>query len=134
MATQRQRKQLARRIRQARRAGTSSPKPQDPQIGYFAYHGFEALCDGPGCIIAGSRNAMQRLVQRVGGQDRMTIKGTTFSEIWRGLQQGSAYCFDEQAYERFRGLAREAGLSLEKQDFSDPGPFGVHLLLIQYLK
>ena len=137
MATQRQRKRLAQRIQQARRQGTSSaqqpPKePQDPQIGYFAFHGLEVLCDGDGCVIAGSRPEMRRILQRM-GHERMTIRGTTFSEIWGGLQKGAAYCFDEQAYHRFRGPARQAGAPLEEQDFSDPGPLGMHFVRIQFL-
>ncbi len=50
-----------------------------------------------------------------------------------GLRLGAAYCFDEEAYNRFFPLAQMEGLSLGPEDFSDPGPHGVHLLRVQWL-
>ncbi len=54
-------------------------------------------------------------------------------KIMTGLRRGAAYCFDEQAYNRFLPLAQMEGLSLGPEDFSDPGPHGVHLLRVQWL-
>jgi hypothetical protein len=66
------------------------------------------------------------------GAPSLTIKKTRFGEIMRGLRLGAAYCFDEEAYNRFFPLARMEGLNLGPEDFSDPGPHGVHLLRVQW--
>jgi len=63
----------------------------------------------------------------------MTIKKTTFGEIMTGLRLGAAYCFDQEAYNRFFPLAQRDGLNLGPQDFSDPGPHGLHFFRVQWL-
>jgi len=104
-------------------------------IGWFAVAGLNALCDGDACVIAGSREAMRTIMARraVGGAPSLTIKKTRFGEIMTGLSLGAAYCFDEEAYNRFFPLAQREGLSLGPEDFSDPGPHGVHLFRVQWL-
>ena len=61
------------------------------------------------------------------------IRPTTFSEIWRGIELGGAYCFDEEAYGRFLPPAQDAGLPLVEEDFSDPGPTGIHLVRVGFM-
>ena len=101
-------------------------------IGYFASWQMQAVCDGDGCIIAGSLEKMRRIVQRLDrGVQRYRFCRTTFTEIQGGLEMGGAYCFDEEAYGRFLTPAQAAGIRLEAQDFSDPGPTGIHLVRIQ---
>jgi hypothetical protein len=39
----------------------------------------------------------------------------------------------EQAYGRFLPEAQRAGLALVEEDFSDPGPTGIHLVRIGFL-
>ena len=104
-------------------------------IGWFAVAGLNALCDGDACVIAGSREAMRTIMARraVGGVASLTIKKTRFGEIMTGLSLGAAYCFDKEAYNRFFPLAQREGLSLGPEDFSDPGPHGVHLFRVQWL-
>lgn len=122
-----------RRKRRERRRRRQAER--DPRIGYYAHWGVNALCDGDGCIIAGSREAMARLLDRYGAapSSRPSVKATTFSEILAGMRRGGAYCFDEEAYARFLAPGRRAGLPLEEEDFSDPGPLGVHLVRIGLL-
>jgi len=103
---------------------------QDPVIGYFAFRGMEAVCDGDGCVIAGSRDEMAKILKQW-GRDHFTIKATTLSEILWGVRRGGAYCFDEQAYGRFLAPGRKAGLPLSEEDFSEPGPTGLHFVRIQ---
>ena len=43
---------------------------------------------------------------------------------------GGAYCFDEEAYGHFLPPAQAAGLPLVEEDFSDPGPTGIHLVRV----
>lgn len=38
---------------------------------------------------------------------------------------------DEQAYGVFLPLGQAAGLTLKEEDFSDPGPLGMHFVRIQ---
>jgi hypothetical protein len=104
-------------------------------IGWFAFAGPNILCDGDACVIAGSPEAMRKIMARraTRGAPPLTIKKTRFGEIMTGLRLGAAYCFDEEAYNRFLPLAQREGLDLGPEDFSDPGPHGVHLLRVQWL-
>ena len=103
-------------------------------IGWFAVAGLNALCDGDACVIGGSQEAMRRIVARRTTRvaPAFTIKKTTVGEIMTGLRLGAAYCFDEEAYNRFFPLAQVEGLNLGAQDFSDPGPHGLHFLRVQW--
>jgi hypothetical protein len=103
-------------------------------VGWFAFAGQNALCDRDACVIAGSHEAMRRIVTRMTTprSPSFTIKKTRFGEIMRGLRLGAAYCFDEEAYNRFFPLAQMEGLSLGPEDFSDPGPGGLHLVRVQW--
>jgi len=104
-------------------------------IGWFAFAGPNILCDGDACVIAGSQEAMRRIMARrsTRGAPSLTIKKTRFGEVMTGLSLGAAYCFDEEAYNRFFPLAQREGLSLGPEDFADPGPRGVHLVRVQWL-
>ena len=104
-------------------------------VGFFASDGTTVMCDGDACVISGSSQDMQRIVERLAPTRRraMTVRKTTFGEIWQGLQMGAAYAFDEQAYEAFRPLANRAGWPLAEEDFSDPGPLGYHFVRVQLL-
>lgn len=103
----------------------------DPLIGYFAVRGMNVVCDGNGCIVAGSEEKMVHIIGRhhedVGTYQ---IRQTRFSEIFHGMELGAAYCFDEEAYGRFLSPAQDAGLPLVDEDFSDPGPTGIHLVRV----
>ena len=107
----------------------------DPLIGYLARNGPYCLCDGDGCIIAGSRAKLYDIIHRSGpAAARMnTIQAARFSEILAGMQRGGAYCFDEQAYGRFLEPGRQIGMPLTDEDFSDPGPLGMHFVRVQWL-
>ena len=102
-------------------------------VGYLVHDGVRTLCDGDGCIIAGSRAKIRRIRDRIGSRfsTMRTIQAATFSDIWEGMQRGGAYCFDEEAYGRFLRPAQRAGLPLTAQDFSDPGPLGMHFVRVQ---
>ena len=107
---------------------------RDPLVGYFAVRGMNVVCDGDGCIVAGSIEKMTHIIQRHHEDVRSyDIRQTTFSEIWRGIQLGAAYCFDEEAYGRFLAPAQAAGLPLREEDFSDPGPTGMHLVRVGFV-
>ncbi|NJN06075.1 MAG: hypothetical protein HC814_06520 [Rhodobacteraceae bacterium] len=132
MSSKRDRRQLAQRIRHARRhtAGKETRKKAgNPCIGYCAHDGVVALCDGDACIVAGSRDEMQRIRDRR-GLETMTIQPARFRQILSALQLGAAYCFDEQAYGRFKQPGQEAGLELSGEDFSVRGPWGMHFVRV----
>ena len=90
------------------------------------------LCDGDACIISGTSQAMQGVLERLAPHRRnaMSVRKTTFGEIWQGLEMGGAYAFDQQAYEVFRPLAGRAGRALAEEDFSDAGPTGLHFVRV----
>jgi hypothetical protein len=115
-----------------------APQPEtaavsNPLVGYLVHDGVRTLCDGDGCIIAGSRAKIRQIRDRIGSRfsAMRTIQPAPFSDIWEGMQRGGAYCFDEEAYGRFLRPAQRAGLPLTAQDFSDPGPLGMHFVRVQ---
>ena len=123
--------------RKHKRRGPQGRERDDAQqvVGFFASDGINILCDGDACIIAGSASAGQQMLERgpARRQTVMAVRRTTFAEIWQGLQLGGAYAFDERAYAVFRPLANRAGVALAAEDFSDPGPTGLHFLRVQLL-
>ena len=128
----------ARRVtRRAQRQATSDrPSPRvaaNPLIGYLAHNGVQVLCDGEACVVTGSRHGIQEIVQRFGARfaDMRTIQAAPFSDILDGLRRGAAYCFDEVAYGHFLEPGRRIGLALSDEDFSDPGPLGMHFVRVQ---
>jgi hypothetical protein len=141
-AQKRAKREARRRTRRAQReaapAAQQKPSPAraaDPLIGYLARHGPHFLCDGDGCIIAGSRAKLQDIIRRSGaaGAQMDTIQSARFSEILAGMQLGGAYCLDEEAYGRFLEPGRRIGMPLTDEDFSDPGPLGMHFVRVQSL-
>jgi hypothetical protein len=126
------RKDRRRRRPRQQAAGTNSST--DPVIGWFAQQGTDAVCDGDALIIAGTEAKLIRILQihRRDAEDYQ-IRPATAREILALIPLGAAYCFDEEAYARFLAPARAAGLPLKDEDFSDPGPIGIHLIRIGYL-
>ena len=108
--------------------------PRDPHIGYVAFSGFNMACDGDGCIVAGSREKMQEIAKHFGEHfaRHCTIQATGFQRIFQAMQLGGAYCLDEEAYGRFLEPARRRGMALSEQDFSEPGPYGLHFVRVQW--
>ena len=126
---------MARR-KHKRRGPQLRERSDAPQVvGFFASDGIDVLCDGDACVIAGSAPAMRQLLERraAGRPTVMTVRPTTFAEIWQGLRLGGAYAFDERSYTVFRPLANRAGAALPAEDLSDSGPTGLHLLRVQLL-
>jgi hypothetical protein len=135
-AKQEARRQTRRTSREAACEPSSPPRPEaDPLIGYLAHNGVHILCDGDGCIIAGSRAKLYDIMHRSGpaASSMNTIQAARFSEILDGMQRGGAYCFDEEAYGRFLTPGRRIGMPLTDEDFSDPGPLGMHFVRVQWL-
>jgi hypothetical protein len=100
------------------------------KIGWVALAPPMALCDGDACVVGGDRQTIDTMRQRSRPVD-WKIFETTYAEIERGLELGATYAFDEVAYNRFYPLAKAAGYPFSPQDFSDPGPTGIHLVRIQ---
>ena len=132
------RRQTGRAQRQASPEQPSRGGSQaDPLIGYVACNGLYCLCDGDGCVVAGSREKMQEILRRSGpgAQKWYKIQAAGFAQILSAIEYfGAAYCFDEEAYGRFLAPARRMGMPLEDQDFSDPGPLGMHFVRVQLLR
>jgi len=105
-------------------------------IGYFVYASrMDVFCDGDACIIAGSEHAMKEYIAHNSSlqTSSYTIKKTHFGEIVQGINLGAAYCFDQQAYNRFYPLAQKEGMDIGPEDFSGSSPTGMHVVRIQKL-
>lgn len=82
-------------------------------VGYFSYtQGGEVFCDGDACIIAGSSEALKSYLKRMSSTSSEIdlIRKTRFGEIVKGLSQGGAYAFDEEACTRFYHYAQNNGI------------------------
>jgi hypothetical protein len=91
-------------------------------------------CDGDACIVAGEQAAMVAILQHHGRDSQQySLEKATAAHILQAIELGGAYAFDEEAYGRFLGPAQSAGLPLVEEDFSDPGPTGIHLVRVGYL-
>lgn len=102
-------------------------------VGYFAFSPpMNAVCDGDACVIAGSEEAMKEYLATLGSSANAAtrIRKTRFGEILEGLVRGGAYAFDEDSYNRFYPLASKVGLNVGPEDFSAPGPTGMHFVRI----
>lgn len=108
--------------------------PSDSVIGFVARQGMNMTCDGDACIVAGTREAMVSILQfHRRDPAQQVIEPARCSQILQGIALGGAYAFDEQAYHRFLPDAQRAGLPLVEEDFSDPGPTGIHLVQVRFL-
>ena len=79
---------MARRKKQRRRRrATGSHEAVDAQrvVGFFALDKMNVLCDGDVCIIAGSSQSMQGVLERLAPRrhNAMSVRKTTFGEIWQ---------------------------------------------------
>jgi len=126
---------LAKRRKDKRRREVERRRrSRDPLIGYVARQGMIVACDGDACIVAGEQAAMVSILQHHGRDPQQyLIEKATASQILQAIELGGAYAFDEEAYGRFLGPAQSAGLPLVEEDFSDPGPTGIHLVRVGYL-
>jgi hypothetical protein len=118
----------SRAKRERRRASTGPDR--DSVVGFVAVDERGGLCDGDALVVAGSPSALNAMLPLAAPRS-WQITSAHFAHVWQCLQLGAAYCFDEAAYRLFLPLARQAGLPLAEQDFSDPGPTGVHLVRVQ---
>ena len=118
----------SRAKRERRRLGHSAVS--DPVVGFVAVDQVGGLCDGDALVVAGSRAALEVVIARSPAR-RWKIQPARFAHIWQCMQLGGAYAFDETAYRAFLPLARRAGLELQDEDFSDPGPTGLHFVRVQ---
>jgi hypothetical protein len=121
---ERRRRERHLRRRQRRR-------PADDAIGYVARYGMTMVCDGDACVVAGSEAAMIAILsfhQRDPAE--YAIEPAYGWQLLQAIALGAAYALDEQAYRRFLPAAQQAGLPLAEEDFSDPGPTGIHLVRI----
>ena len=101
-----------------RKAGTRTARPRDRDsrvLGFFAYAGPEEVFRfGDACVIAGSRERLQAcLATHPKLRDAsLTFAKIRFADVHAGLDAGAAYALDEEAFERFAPLARDAGIDV----------------------
>jgi len=94
----------------------------------------DVVCDGDACVVTGTTRVLHKAIDRCdpGMAASYSIRPTTAMEILAGIGRGGAYAFDELAYQRFLTPARRKGLPIEPEDFSDPGPIGLHFVHVQF--
>ena len=84
-------------------------------LGFFAHAGpDEVFRFDDACLVAGSR---ERLRACLATHPRLrsaslALTKIRFADVHAGLESGAAYAFDEEAFERFAPLARDAGIDV----------------------
>lgn len=121
---------MGRRSRQKRERRRGLGAASDPVVGFVAVNAVGGLCDGDALVVTRSRAVLEALIAKSSAQG-WEIQPARFAHVWQAMQLGGAYAFDETAYRAFLPHARRLGLELEEQDFSDPGPTGLHLVRVQ---
>jgi hypothetical protein len=125
----RRQKELERR----KKVKTQRVEPADILVGYVCRFGNVVVCDGDACVVAGTYEAMVAILKHNGySLEDHIIEPAQSLHILKAMQLGGAYAMDEQAYNRFLPEAQKAGLPLVEEDFSDPGPIGIHLVRIGF--
>lgn len=84
-------------------------------VGFFAH-------DGPGevfrfeeaCVVAGSRERLRACIATHPNlrNASLALAKIRFADVLAGLDAGAAYAFDEESFERFAPLARDAGIDV----------------------
>ena len=88
----------------------TTTKDDSEIIGYFSYTSEEVFCDGDACIVASSEALMQSYLYVFSdGDGGDIIKKIRFGEVMRWIQQGGAYAFDEESYNKFIDIAEANG-------------------------
>ena len=107
------------------RSGPRRPEDRDSRVlGFFAHAGpGEVFRFDDACLIAGSR---ERLRACLATHPRLrnaslALAKIRFADVHAGLESGAAYAFDEEAFERFAPLARDAGIAVA-ETFPDRQP------------
>ena len=104
---------------------TARPRDRDSRVlGFFAYAGPEEVFRfDEACVIAGSRERLQACLAthpKLRGAS-LTLAKIRFADVHAGLDAGAAYALDEEAFDRFAPLARDAGIDIA-ETFPDGEP------------
>ena len=102
-------------------------------IGYFAFSPpMGVVCDGDECVVVGSEDAMKGYLAKLGAATKSSpaVRKVRFEEILVGMFHGRTYAFDEESYSKFYPLAAKYGIDIGPQDFSVPGPTGMHFVRV----
>ena len=84
-------------------------------LGFFAHAGpDEVFRFEEACLIAGSRERLRAcLATHPKLRDAsLRLAKIRFADVHAGLDAGATYAFDEEAFERFAPLARDAGIDV----------------------
>lgn len=115
----------AKQVRREVNTRTAHSRDRDSRVlGFFAYAGpDEVFRFDEACVIAGSRERLQAcLATHPKLRDAsLTLAKIRFADVHAGLDEGAAYALDEEAFERFAPLARDAGIDVA-ETFPDAEP------------
>ena len=109
---------LGRTSRLTRNVSARSTRSRDRAsrvLGFFAYASpDEVFRFEEACVIAGSRERLRAcLATHPGLRDAsLTLAKIRFADVYAGLDAGAVYALDEEAFERFSPLARDAGMDV----------------------
>ena len=115
----------AKQVRCEVNTRTAHSRDRDSRVlGFFAYAGpDEVFRFDEACVIAGSRERLQAcLATHPKLRDAsLTLAKIRFADVHAGLDEGAAYALDEEAFERFAPLSRDAGIDVA-ETFPDGEP------------
>ena len=110
------------------KARTPRPEDRDSRVlGFFAYAGAdEVFRFEDACVVTGSRERLRACLATHPKlrHASLALAKIRFADVHAGLGAGAAYAFDEEAFERFAPLARDADIEVaETFPASDPDAF-----------
>ncbi len=94
---------------------TRSSERDSRVVGFFAHDGpDEVFRFEDACVVAGSRERLRTClaIHPKLRNASLTLAKIRFADVHAGLDTGAAYAFDEEAFERFAPLARDAGIDV----------------------
>lgn len=98
------------------KARTARPEDRDSRVlGFFAYASAdEVFRFEDACVVTGSRERLRACLATHPKlrHASLALAKIRFGEVHAGLDAGAAYAFDEEAFERFAPLARDADIEV----------------------
>ncbi len=94
---------------------TRSSERDSRVVGFFAHDGpDEVFRFEEACVVAGSRERLRTClaIHPKLRNASLTLAKIRFADVHAGLDTGAAYAFDDEAFERFAPLARDAGIDV----------------------
>ena len=116
-AKKRAKREARRETRRAQREPTPVEPNSDPRqthVGYIAFNDKELYCYRGDCLVAHSRQEIQRTAHLLHPESKANFVSASFGELIQAMEEEQVtFCFDDEAYRRFAEAARRCGMPID---------------------